>query len=93
MSKTKAYVFVVSADGQQLSAVHSEFLDRFGGKKRVNRLSDIEFDEQQQLWVAIDKKTNVVIAKHKDRTVLIKMEHEYYSERIQKENVEDIICR
>ena len=52
------------------------------GPKNVRRISDIEFDEREQLWVAEDADTGEEIGRHTVRDKLIDIEREVLNERI-----------
>ena len=78
-------VIFIDKEGN-LSGLADTTLDRLTdlGKKRVQRVSDIEFDEDKQVWVARDL-DGFVIGEHPIRAELIAIEREYLNDRIVQE--------
>ena len=74
-------VFVV--DGENIDYLHTDKvpLHRLG-RVRTQRASNVEFDEDKQLWVAVEDETGFVIAEHELRDECIRQERAYFNQKL-----------
>lgn len=75
-------VIYISKDGD-LVGLADDFIDKLDlGVKSVERVSNVEFDHQQQHWVASDL-SGCVIATDPVRSKVIEAEREYFNNLIE----------
>jgi hypothetical protein len=77
-------VIYVDKDGN-LEGLADDIIDKLNiGKKYVKRVSDIEWNHTENLWVAYDSQNGQVIAKAPVRTAAIDAEREFLNKRIEQ---------
>ena len=75
-------VIFIDEDGN-MSGLADDVLDKLNlGKKEINRVSDIEWDHIEEVWVARDVATGDVIAKNSIRSNCILAEREFLNKKI-----------
>jgi hypothetical protein len=75
----------IDKDGN-LSGLVDDRIDKLNalGPKKVERVSDVEFDHAEQLWVATDMQGNV-IAKNPVRGLVIEDEREHFNRQLEQQ--------
>jgi hypothetical protein len=78
-------VIYIDTDGN-LKGLADDTLDKLSslGPKVVERVSNIEFDHSQQLWVATDLEGNI-IASNPVRGMVIEAERDYLNKKIESQ--------
>jgi hypothetical protein len=68
-----------------ISGLADDVVDRLYslGKKRISRVSNVEFDHEEQLWVATDLNGRA-IASSPIRSEVIDMERDYLNKKIEE---------
>jgi hypothetical protein len=79
-----ASVIYIDKDGN-ISGLADNLLDKLAlGQKKVQRVSNVEFDDSLQCWVATDLENNVIAA-NPIRSKVIEAEREYLNKKIEEE--------
>lgn len=78
---------VIYIDKQgNLCGLACDLLDRLHlGKKRISRISSVEYNHTRELWVAIDLDTGKEIAAHKVRSLTIEAEKKFFNKRLEEQ--------
>jgi len=73
-----------------ITGLSDELFDKLGvlGRREVRRVSDIEFDEVAQEWVATTK-DGVEIGRHTDRASLILIERNYLNKQLEADETQE----
>jgi hypothetical protein len=78
-------VIYIDREGN-LHGLADDLIDRLNlGKKKIFRVSNVEYDHERGVWVATDLDTGKEIASHKIRSKVIDMEREYFNKRLEEQ--------
>ena len=77
-------VIYIDSEGN-ISGLSDNLFDKLAalGERAVQRVSNIEFNHELQLWEAVDLEGNI-IGTDKSRSKLIEIEREYLNNKIEK---------
>lgn len=78
-------VIYIDREGN-LYGLADDLIDRLNlGKKKISRVSNVEYDHERGVWAATDLDTGKEIASHKTRSKVIDMEREYFNKRLEEQ--------